>query len=182
MLQLPLALAFRKLVPNYRPRLVAVCIKFISALISASAAFTLINSHPSPSFSRTIAPTHLHVIKPGPFDEPPELGLKEVDDASLHARSLSRTDLAGKSMDLTLFAAVRAGDILISRVWDRMSPSTSKNVSAHIAPVALFCFSAATIMHAWFYSPSRLPQTYNKWISAAAELDSRLLLALRHAR
>ena len=37
-------------------------------------------------------------------------------------------------------------------------------------------------MHAWFYSPSRLPQTYNRWISAAAKLDYRLLLVLRHAR
>ena len=37
-------------------------------------------------------------------------------------------------------------------------------------------------MHAWFYSPSRLPQTYNAWISAAADVDDRLVLALRHAR
>lgn len=37
-------------------------------------------------------------------------------------------------------------------------------------------------MHAWFYTPSRLPQTYNRWISAAAELDHRLVLVLRHVR
>ena len=37
-------------------------------------------------------------------------------------------------------------------------------------------------MWSWFYSPSRLPQSYNAWISAAAELDHRLMLALRHAR
>jgi hypothetical protein len=46
----------------------------------------------------------------------------------------------------------------------------------------LFCFSAASIMHAWFYTPSRLPRDYNRWISAAAGLDKRLLSALRHAR
>lgn len=182
MLQLPLALALRKIAPTYRPSLVAVCIKFVSALASASVAFVLLNSHPSTSSSSATALTHLDVIKPGPFDEPPELGSKEIGSVLLDARSLSRTDLPGKSMDLTLFAAVRAGDVLISRLWDRVPPGRSKSISSHMAPVALFCFSAATIMHAWFYSPGRLPQTYNKWISAAAELDNRLLLALRHAR
>ena len=37
-------------------------------------------------------------------------------------------------------------------------------------------------MWSWFYSPSRLPRTYNIWISKAAAIDSRLISALRLAR
>jgi hypothetical protein len=37
-------------------------------------------------------------------------------------------------------------------------------------------------MHAFFYSPSRLPFTYVNWIERIAELDERLLRALREAR
>jgi hypothetical protein len=87
-------------------------------------------------------------------------------------------------MDLTLFTVIRALDIVVSSAWDRL-PSERRSklrVIPKTAPTALFCFSAATIMHAWFYTPLRLPRTYNSWISAAAELDRRLLLALRHAR
>lgn len=162
-------------------------VRFIAALISSSVAFVLLNgrtSLPSSSAGRTerLSTTHLDLVKPGPFDEPPEIGLKEVTNATLSAKSLSRADLAGRTMDLTLFATIRALDVLTSIGWDRI-PSTgySKPVSCS-APLVLFCFSAATIMHSWFYGPSRLPQSYNSWISAAAKLDHRLLLALRHAR
>jgi hypothetical protein len=37
-------------------------------------------------------------------------------------------------------------------------------------------------MWAWIYLPERLPKAYNKWIASAAAVDSRLVLALRHAR
>jgi hypothetical protein len=37
-------------------------------------------------------------------------------------------------------------------------------------------------MHAFFYSPSRLPHTYVTWIQRLARLDERLLNALRQAR
>ncbi|KAL5414808.1 hypothetical protein PMIN03_002028 [Paraphaeosphaeria minitans] len=122
------------------------------------------------------------MVDPSPFYEPPEGGLREVDNATLNAKSLSRMGLAGKTMDLTLFAAIRAGDVLISQVCNRLPSSRARQVVSRSTPTVLFCFSAATIMHAWFYSPSRLPQSYNRWISAAAELDHRLILALRHAR
>lgn len=128
--------------------------------------------------------SHLEVIKPGPFDEPPEINSKEIDNATLNARSLSRADLAGKTIDLTIFAVIRALDIIISGAWDRLplKPSSRIQKASKSATPLLFFFSAASIMHAWFYSPSRLPHSYNTWISAAAELDHRLLLALRHIR
>lgn len=34
-------------------------------------------------------------------------------------------------------------------------------------------------MWAWFYSPDRLPPSYNKWITSAASVDLRLIEALR---
>lgn len=96
--------------------------------------------------------------------------------------TLARPDLAGRTMDLTLFAAIRALDIIISSATARLKPSSLTRKAASKLPAPLFCFSAATIMWSWFYSPSRLPRSYNAWISAAAELDHRLVLALRHAR
>jgi hypothetical protein len=95
---------------------------------------------------------------------------------------LSRPDLAGRTMDLTLFAVIRALDIVFSSATACLNPSSLTRKATSKLPTPLFCFSAATIMWSWFYSPSRLPQSYNAWISAAAELDHRLVLALRHAR
>ncbi|PVI07117.1 hypothetical protein DM02DRAFT_352762, partial [Periconia macrospinosa] len=163
--------------------------KFTAALISASFSFILLNSrscsHLAVSRNTQVLPSsHLEFIKPGPFDEPPESGVQEVDDATLHIKSLSRADLAGKTIDLTLFAVVRAADVLIQGAKPRLSSGSSskaRSLARAITPL-LFCFSAATIMHAWFYSPSRLPHSYNTWISRAAKLDHRLLLVLRHAR
>lgn len=85
-------------------------------------------------------------------------------------------------MDLTLFAVIRALDIAVGTTTSSLKPYSNLRKATSKLPTALFCFSAATIMWSWFYSPSRLPQSYNAWISAAAQLDHRLLLALRHAR
>ncbi|KAF1962841.1 hypothetical protein CC80DRAFT_541989 [Byssothecium circinans] len=159
--------------------------KFLAAFISASFSFKLLNGGPQRSSSRPSQPSsHLQFLKPGPFDEPPELDPQELDDATLSARSLSRADLAGRTMDLTLFTVIRALDVLVSRTWEYLplKPTSKLRRLSHATPPLLFCFSAATIMHAWFYSPSRLPHSYNTWISSAARLDHRLLLALRHAR
>jgi hypothetical protein len=163
--------------------------KFIAAVISASASFSLINSaspeSPSASSVRASqASSHLDFIEPGPFDDPPETGSREISTANLNARSLSRADLAGKTMDLTLFSVIRALDVVVSSAWHRLSPDKHPKLNrlSRSTPTVLFCLSAATIMRAWFYSPSRLPQSYNSWISAAAKIDHRLILALRHAR
>ena len=161
-----LPLALQTILPSCRRGSAAALARFVSAW----AAFTLLNSRP-------------HAVpSPIPFDRPPDLDSTELDHAAFHLASSSRADLAGKTMDLTLFTAVRACDVIISRLWARVPPTKCKSIASRTTPVALFCFSAATVMHAWFYTPRRLPETYNRWISAAAELDTRLLLALRHAR
>jgi hypothetical protein len=47
---------------------------------------------------------------------------------------------------------------------------------------AVFACSSAAIMWAWFYTPEKLPKAYNKWITSAAAVDSRLIQALRECR
>ncbi|KAF2732033.1 hypothetical protein EJ04DRAFT_441794, partial [Polyplosphaeria fusca] len=168
-------------------RVIRTVSRFLAALVSASISFRLLNRIPPGSASSTInlPMTDLVICKTGSFDAPPEDDSLEVDQATLEAKSLSRADLAGRTIDLTLFAVMRALDVALSSVLERTkaaSPSPRLEAAMKGTPITLFCLSAATIMHAWFYSPARLPQTYNRWISAAAELDRRLLLALRHAR
>lgn len=54
-------------------------------------------------------------------------------------------------------------------------------VSRMTDPVS-FVASCALIMWAWFYAPDNLPKAYNKWITSAAHVDSRLIEALRRCR
>jgi hypothetical protein len=152
--------------------------RFLAALISASVSFKLLNSIPVDygSLAVPVPESNSKDVKLGPFDEPPE------GPQSKEAAILSRPDLAGRTIDLTLFAVVRALDVAINSVTISLKPQSRLRKSASKLPAPLFCFSAATVMWAWFYSPSRLPKSYNAWISAAAELDHRLILALRHAR
>ncbi|KAH6619001.1 integral membrane protein [Boeremia exigua] len=171
LLQIPIKAVLNTLIRlTSRPDhgLARVLARFLAALVSASAAFRLLNSAPVKYDALNANPPPvLNRFAPGPFDEPPE------DPAEVTA--LSRPALAGRTMDLTLFTAVRALDVLVT------SHPSLRNATRHL-PVPLFCFSAATIMWAWFYTPSRLPRSYTAWIAAAAELDPRLVLALRHAR
>ena len=98
---------------------------------------------------------------------------------------------AGKTLDFTLFALVRALDAVIVGSWvgtrshawhpEHKSPRLAKLVRKMVDPT-IFATSAAIIMWSWFYSPHRLPRTYNQWISTAAEIDPRLIEALRRAR
>lgn len=91
--------------------------------------------------------------------------------------------LAGKTIDLTLFAFVRAADIVVSTLWNAKSDRNrvSRFVSNNAITI-LFAVSSATIMNAFFYHPSQLPYTYVRWINRIAELDERLLHALQQAR
>ncbi|KAF2963203.1 hypothetical protein GQX73_g10365 [Xylaria multiplex] len=97
---------------------------------------------------------------------------------------------AGRTLDLTLFAATRAVDVVVGELW---SQRRQRRVSAgrwswldsfisNMADPSIFAASCALIMWAWFYAPSALPASYNKWISSAAAVDSRLIEALRRCR
>lgn len=93
-------------------------------------------------------------------------------------------------MDLTLFTAVRAVDVLVCIAWGRWCRHRkAHNRWTHVESAApglydagVFVVSAAIVMWAWFYFPERLPRNYEKWIGEVAQVDSRLIEALRRAR
>ncbi|EEY19081.1 integral membrane protein [Verticillium alfalfae VaMs.102] len=74
--------------------------------------------------------------------------------------------MAGRTLDMTLFAFTRALESLVGYSTDPW----------------IFVCSCALIMWAWFYNPSGLPKAYQRWISSAAAVDNRLIEALRRCR
>ncbi|RDW82227.1 hypothetical protein BP6252_03339 [Coleophoma cylindrospora] len=97
---------------------------------------------------------------------------------------------AGRTMDLTLFALTRAVDVIVGELWSqrkrkRIAERKWTKIEISISGLtdsAIFASSCALIMWSWIYMPSRLPRAYNKWITAAAQVDQRLLVALRRCR
>ncbi|KAI0532231.1 integral membrane protein [Xylaria digitata] len=97
---------------------------------------------------------------------------------------------AGRTLDLTLFAATRAVDVVVGELWSQRRQrrvaadrwSWLDSFVSNMADPCIFAASCAFIMWAWFYAPSALPASYNKWISSAAAVDSRLIEALRRCR
>ncbi|MCJ1227180.1 hypothetical protein MMC12_003835 [Toensbergia leucococca] len=100
------------------------------------------------------------------------------------------TTMVGRTMDLTLFALVRALESVVFNIWTRHRTSriarkrwTIVEVTiSRLADAGIFAFSAGVVMWAWFYIPDRLPRAYNRWIRDAAQVDQRLVEALRRAR
>lgn len=143
------------------------------------------------------------------------------------------SELASPTIDLTLFALVRAMDTLVRAApllvarskYSRHAQSSLSEVSAtlplgpsagmrsettrhqsrgslakgkgnvatqlmstlisqfgHHAEGLTFVVACSVIMFSWFYTPERLPPSYVKWITNLANMDNRLLLALRSLR
>ena len=98
--------------------------------------------------------------------------------------------LAGTTMDLTLLSTTRALDSIIVSIWRRrrrrrfrkLFPNTISSALSRHTDTLVFAFSSGTIMWAWFYLPSRLPREYNRWIGQIAQVDHRLIQALRQCR
>lgn len=96
----------------------------------------------------------------------------------------------GRTLDLTLFAATRALDVVIGEIWSqrrgRPSSSTATKtvdlLASRLADPLIFATSSALVMWSWVYSPSSLPRAYNKWIASAASIDQRLIVALQRLR
>lgn len=95
-------------------------------------------------------------------------------------------------MDLTLFAATRALDVIIGEIWSQrrrhLPPSHSKTTkgldraTSQLVDPLVFSLASGVIMWSWFYSPESLPRAYNKWIASAASVDERLVIALQRCR
>lgn len=99
-------------------------------------------------------------------------------------------EFAGRTMDLTLFTLTRGLDVIVGLGWLYWSRwrkakgrwTSIEAASPKVADAGLFAASAAIVMWAWFYLPERLPRSYEKWIGEAAQVDLRLIEALRRAR
>ena len=98
--------------------------------------------------------------------------------------------LAGKTVELTTVAAVRALDTAMRYI--RTSAQTIPRTlttqrmktyrSSRGADTLVFAISAGAIMWSWVYAPQKLSREYKKWIQKAAQIDGRLLEVLRLCR
>lgn len=133
--------------------------------------------------SRSTAERALKNVAPFTIKPPRRRVERLLSEAGLY--TIPSDFLAGRTIDLTLFAFVRALDVLGSS-WNQntvKSKTKSKQAWWHMDwATTFFTLSCAAIMHAWFYAPDRLPPTYNAWISKAAQLDPRVLESLRRCR
>lgn len=87
------------------------------------------------------------------------------------------------TLDITLFAAVRAGDVFAHRFGE--CDYAKKKIPTWMlynGDVIVFILACTEIMSSWFFAPARLPRSYDNWISRMAAMDRRLLEALRMLR
>lgn len=156
-------------------------VTFICSFLSSWLAFSLLNRDQSWVRKRAQSQTAAS-IGPNEFHSPNQ---HHLPPPSYHPH------YAGKTMDFTLFALCRALDVATITMWTRSrskswhlekrAPALANNLRK-LADPAIFASSAAIIMWSWFYSPHRLPRAYNNWISKIADIDARLIQALRLAR
>ncbi|KAI0850162.1 hypothetical protein F5Y00DRAFT_42509 [Daldinia vernicosa] len=164
LLEVLLSRALRRLSQFPTPTLKRLS-RWLSTFIAAWLSLRLLQSKKSDGFSETIT--------------------TNPDDPQTTKQETVR--YAGRTLDLTLFAVTRALDVVVSEAWSRRRQrrvvanqwTWVESLISKLADPTIFATSSAFIMWAWFYSPSQLPKAYQKWISSAAAVDSRLIEALR---
>ncbi|KAK3490638.1 uncharacterized protein B0T23DRAFT_319967 [Neurospora hispaniola] len=162
-----------------------------ASFIAAWLGIKLLQSKRTPGFTETISsPTVINVGTPLPTSDAVPAQRQEVSPK----QPIRTVHYAGRTLDLTLFAVTRALDVIFGELWSHYkarrhgSPSTTassrlvESLISRLTDPAIFALSSALIMWTWFYHPSRLPRAYNKWITSAASVDSRLIEALRRCR
>lgn len=141
--------------------------RWLSTFISSWVALKLLHSASSPAYSRWTT--------------------KKDNGQQSEPRLVQ---LGGRTLDLTLFTATRAVDVIVGELWSQHRARrkaahrwtrTEQFVTSMIDP-AVFSVSCAFIMWSWFYYPNNLPPSYNKWITSAASVDLRLIEALRRCK
>ncbi|KAK0634691.1 hypothetical protein B0T17DRAFT_483469 [Bombardia bombarda] len=189
LLEIPLRAAFNRLLRNLSEVARKRLSRWFASFIAAWFSLQLLQSNQSSGFFTETVP-----IK------------KQSDDpdstTTTTTTKYQTIRYAGRTLDLSLFAATRALDVIGGELWHRrhnlfsspshppLSPSpkrrrppclTSSTVT-HLTDPAIFALSSGLIMWAWIYLPSRLPRAYNRWIASAAAVDPRLIEALQLCR
>ncbi|KAB8288172.1 hypothetical protein EYC80_010178 [Monilinia laxa] len=166
LLQIPLREVFERLFGKLSVITKLRITRYLSTFISAYFSLKLLQSRPSKTFTEEVP----HETKNGVQFRP--------------------TKFAGRTLDLTLFTFTRASDYIVGELWTRRKirrqksgkwSRLDKTISSLTDPI-IFASSSALIMWAFIYMPARLPRAYNKWIKSAAQVDARLLKALRCCR
>ncbi|CRK18618.1 hypothetical protein BN1723_011646, partial [Verticillium longisporum] len=147
-----------------------------------------------PAFCALLAGGSTLLEAPPPWDEP---GLTRgaakcrIFVTNVHPGvKEEKVAMAGRTLDMTLFAFTRAVDVLVGELWSRRRArrvasqkwTKLESLIGHSTDPWIFVCSCALIMWAWFYNPSGLPKAYQRWISSAAAVDNRLIEALRRCR
>lgn len=94
---------------------------------------------------------------------------------------------AGRTIDLTIFAAIRALDVLVGTLWQRHKTRRIRDgkftkvegLLGYMTDATVFAVSSGWIMYTWVYTPDKLPRSYRKWITDIADADMRVVEALR---
>ncbi|KAJ9149457.1 Integral membrane protein [Pleurostoma richardsiae] len=142
--------------------------RWFASFISAWFSLRLLQSKQSAAFTETVA----------------------VKANSPSGLKFETVRYAGRTLDLSLFAATRALDVVIGELWARRRSrrtaaskwSRVDEAISQLTDPAVFALSSAFIMWTWIYRPDKLPRAYNKWIASAASVDSRLIVALQRCR
>ncbi|KIP11952.1 hypothetical protein PHLGIDRAFT_62780 [Phlebiopsis gigantea 11061_1 CR5-6] len=103
----------------------------------------------------------------------------------------TRAPQQSHTLGLTLLVSVRAMDAVVRSVFfpprhsDSPSDTTRQDRRRTLAArldAFVFWAASARIMWCFFYEPQRLPRSYNTWIMKLANIDPRILGALRALR
>ncbi|RDX55854.1 hypothetical protein OH76DRAFT_1551396 [Lentinus brumalis] len=100
------------------------------------------------------------------------------------------------TLDLSLLFLVRAMDSLVQLALFKPSKASERHLPAAVKEekkaerrkwstrldALVFWACSARIMWCFFYEPDMLPRSYNKWIMTIANIDPRILMALRRIR
>ncbi|KAI9844563.1 MAG: hypothetical protein M1837_005522 [Sclerophora amabilis] len=168
-----------RFIPSQQKRFVA----FVSALLAAWYGFSLLNADQDLDRGRENGGN-------GPAVDSDDRRRSCSQSPSSQKAHRGDPSLAGKTMDLTLFTVTRAVDIVVGELWSRRKSRRTaagkwtrlESFVGNMVDAGVFALSASIVMWSWFYRPDRLPRSYNKWIREAAQVDDRLLEALRRAR
>ncbi|KAH9849754.1 hypothetical protein C2E23DRAFT_838328 [Lenzites betulinus] len=112
-----------------------------------------------------------------------------------HAKSV-QGGRPSPTLDLSFLVLVRAMDSLVQLALFKPSEASERDLPEVVKQkrraastkwsvrldALVFWACCARIMWCYYYEPDRLPRSYNKWISKMADIDPRLLTAVRGIR
>lgn len=164
----------------------ATTAKFAAAFLSALATFSILNQR----HSKPLPSAQSKVLSKDKQSGGRRRSSSVTFGSTVPTDATSIPPLAGRTMDLTTFGIVHASIVLaVSGLHSYRALRAEGHISSlmtsqleKLSVPLIFVFSSSIIMWTWFYFPDRLPRSYNSWITSAAQLDSRLLEALRQCR